>query len=81
MQEMQEQMNSMHDSGEFQDMESIFSEVYSSKSDVCGQAVDHEFVTTGGNSAELHGWEAKTAQIGASIRQIHLLHIHFHVGR
>ena len=32
--------------------------------------VDHEFVTTGGIPAEFNVWTAKTANIGAAIRQI-----------
>ena len=31
---------------------------------------DHEFINTGGNSAELNGWTAETPNIGTAIRQI-----------
>ena len=37
--------------------------------DVCERAVDHEFVNTGGYFADPYGWTAKTANIGAAIRQ------------
>ena len=45
--------------------------------DVCEKAGDHEFVNTGGISADTRGWTAKTANIGAANRQNSLLHIHF----
>ena len=38
--------------------------------DICRKAVDFEFHNTGGLSAELYGWTAKTANFGTSIRQI-----------
>ena len=38
--------------------------------DICEKAVDHEFINTGGNSAEFYGWTAKTANFGTTIRQI-----------
>ena len=37
---------------------------------MCEKAVDHEFADAGGVSAEPYGWTAKTANIGAAIRQI-----------
>ena len=44
--------------------------MHNSNADVCEKAVDHEFVNTGRYSAEPYGWTAKTAHIGAAIRQI-----------
>ena len=41
-----------------------------SNADIYKKAVDHEFINTGGYSAEFYGWTAKTANIGTSIRQI-----------
>ena len=38
--------------------------------DICKKAIDYEFFRTAGFSAELYGWTAKTANIGAAIRQI-----------
>ena len=34
--------------------------------DVCKKAVDYEFIISGGNSTELYGWTAKTANIGTA---------------
>ena len=39
-----------------------------SNADNCKKAVDHEFISSGGYSAEFYGWTAKTADIGTSIR-------------
>ena len=38
--------------------------------DICKNAVDHKFITSGGCPAEFHGRTAKTADIGTAIRQI-----------
>ena len=38
-----------------------------SNADICKKAVDHEFIISGGCSAELFGWATKTADIGTSI--------------
>ena len=43
---------------------------HNSDADLRKKAVDYEFGDTGGNSAEFHGWTAKTANIGAVLRQI-----------
>ena len=43
---------------------------HNSNADICKKAVDYEFINTGGYSAEVYGWTAKTANIGTSIRQI-----------
>ena len=40
---------------------------HTSNADICKKAVDHEFINTGGSSAEFY---AKTANIGAAIRQV-----------
>ena len=45
---------------------------HNSDTDICRKAVDDEFSNTGGVSAELYGWTAKTANFGAAIRQIPL---------
>ena len=36
----------------------------------CKKAVDHEFIISGGYSAEFYGWTTKTANIGTAIRQV-----------
>ena len=38
--------------------------------DMCKKVVDHEFIFASGDSADIHGWTAKTANIGTSIRQV-----------
>ena len=43
---------------------------YNSNANICENALDHEFYNTGGISAELHGWTAKTANIGIAVRRI-----------
>ena len=43
---------------------------HTANADICKKAVDHEFMNTGGSSAEFHGRTAKTANIGIAIRQI-----------
>ena len=48
-----------------------------SNADICREAVDYEFLHSGGFSAEFHGWTAKTANIGTAIRQISLSTITF----
>ena len=49
--------------------------------DFCKKAVDYELIIFGGYSAELHGWAAKTANIGAAFRQIPQSTVIFYVGR
>ena len=39
--------------------------------DVCRKAVDKELLYTGGYSAEIYSWTAKTADIGTAIQQFH----------
>ena len=41
-----------------------------SNADICKKTVDHEFIISGGYSAEFYGWTAKTADIGTAIRQV-----------
>ena len=54
---------------------------HNSNADVCKKAVDYDFVNTCGDSAEPHGCTAKTANIGAAIRQTHHSTVFFSVGR
>ena len=80
MQELQEMVNCMNDSGEFQETVSNyggkFSHVLSqpavvpsphnSNADTCKKAVDHEFTIASGDAAEFYGWTT-TANIGTSM--------------
>ena len=43
---------------------------HNSIADICNKAVDHESITAGGYSSKFYGWTAKTANIGAALRQI-----------
>ena len=42
---------------------------HNSNADIGKKAVDHEFINTGGKSAEFYGWTAKTENFGTAIRQ------------
>ena len=43
---------------------------HNSNADICKKAVGHEFIISGGHSAEFYGWTAKTADSGTAIRQV-----------
>ena len=43
---------------------------HNSNADISDKTVDYEFYNVGGITAEFNGWTAKTANIGAAIRQI-----------
>ena len=43
---------------------------HNSNADICKKAVDHEFIISGGYSAEFYGWTAMTASVGTAIRQV-----------